>query len=178
PKRVKEDDDRCRKRAARNGAALKLLSVGMGGVAYFRLTGAAIFILLILSNCRMALGSDCAEVGGKLACDDMCEAHAAPRFGYEVDFLGTRLDLDCVSHFHLKKVSILGPTFCRGSVEGMDRIVQPWKNCFFSFRKNEIETSHQTTKQVKEVVKSSSVVPKEPGFLEEHRQLLEKLFEE
>ncbi|CAG0925967.1 unnamed protein product, partial [Notodromas monacha] len=133
-RRVKEDDDRRKKRAARNGAALKLSSVGMGGVADFRLTGAAIFFILILSKYHMVFGSDCAEVGGKLACDDMFEAHAAPRFGYEVDFLGTRLDLDCVSHFHLKKVFILGPTFCRGSVEGMDRVVQPWKNCFFSFR--------------------------------------------
>ncbi|CAG0926233.1 unnamed protein product, partial [Notodromas monacha] len=58
-RQVKEDDDRRRKRAARNGAALKLLSVGMGGVADFRLTGAAIFFILILSKYHMVFGSDC-----------------------------------------------------------------------------------------------------------------------
>ncbi|CAG0924484.1 unnamed protein product [Notodromas monacha] len=81
--------------------------------------------------------SSCAEVGGRLACEDICEVRRPALHKFQVDFVGDSLDLDCIRYEGLKEVRLFNRTFCSGKVLGMEEIVRPWSHCFFKHTKTE-----------------------------------------
>ncbi|CAG0924265.1 unnamed protein product, partial [Notodromas monacha] len=70
--------------------------------------------------------SSCAEVGGRLACEDICEVRRPALHKFQVDLVGDSLDLDCIRYKGLKEVRLFNRTFCLGKVLGMEEIVRPW----------------------------------------------------
>ncbi|CAG0920218.1 unnamed protein product [Notodromas monacha] len=66
--------------------------------------------------------SSCAEVGGRMACEDICEVRRPALHKFQVDFVGDSLDLDCIRYKGLKEVRLFNRTFCSGKALGMEEI--------------------------------------------------------
>ncbi|CAG0925409.1 unnamed protein product, partial [Notodromas monacha] len=107
--------------------------------------------------------SSCAEVGGRLACEDICEVRRPALHKFQVDFVGDSLDLDCIRYKGLKEVRLFNRTFCSGKVLGMEEIVRPWSHCFFKHTKKQktIKEESRTSKPVQKTSphKTSSTTP-------------------
>ncbi|CAG0925917.1 unnamed protein product [Notodromas monacha] len=98
-------------------------------------TSTLLWVLLVVLQDGGA--SSCAEVGGRLACEDICEVRRPALHKFQVDFVGDSLDLDCIRYKGLKEVRLFNRTFCSGKVLGMEEIVRPWSHCFFKHTKTE-----------------------------------------
>ncbi|CAG0923178.1 unnamed protein product [Notodromas monacha] len=116
--------------------------------------------MILLGFLAASDGSLCSNVGGKLACDDICDVKRPGNYNFSVDFIGTRLDLDCVRYKGLKTVRLFQRTFCRGKTGGMDSIVQPWNMCFFNYENEHINKAIQTLPQEETALQEDEVVAK------------------
>ncbi|CAG0924142.1 unnamed protein product [Notodromas monacha] len=115
-------------------------------------TSTILWVLLVTLQDGEA--SSCAEVGGRLACEDICEVRRPALHKFQVDFVGDSLDLDCIRYKGLKEVRLFNRTFSLGKVLGMEEIVRPWSHCFFKYTKKQ-KTVKEEPRTSKPVLKTS-----------------------
>ncbi|CAG0924822.1 unnamed protein product, partial [Notodromas monacha] len=103
------------------------------------------------------------SMGGRLACEDICEVRRPALHKFQVDFVGDSLDLDCIRYKGLKEVRLFNRTFCSGKALGMEEIVRPWSHCFFKHTKKQktVKEESRISKPIQKTspYKTSSTTP-------------------
>ncbi|CAG0923975.1 unnamed protein product [Notodromas monacha] len=140
--------------------------------ATFKMSPSMTQKLWILVAVMAAANGRCVEDSGTFSCGNICDEDVADSetFGWEVDFVGRTLDLDCVRFYGLKKVRLQAAVRCVGRWDvDLQRILDPSDFCQLLQLTHTTTTEPAASKTFKE-----PVVPILPSTTKETPSVIKK----